>query len=48
MNAHKFMDQCSIWVTLINDLNVKNIERNDRMGEFLNRPLFILKSKNYV
>jgi len=27
------------------DLNKVNIERNDRMGEFLNRPLFILKSK---
>lgn len=26
-------------------LNDKNIERNDLLGEFLNRPLFILKSK---
>lgn len=27
------------------DLNERNIVRNDRLGEFLNRPLFILKSK---
>jgi hypothetical protein len=27
------------------DLNENNIERNDSLGEFLNRPLFILKSK---
>lgn len=27
------------------DLNEKNIERNDKMGEFLNRPIFILQSK---
>jgi hypothetical protein len=26
-------------------LNHSNIERNDSLGEFLNRPLFILKSK---
>jgi len=27
------------------DLDEKNIERNDKLGEFLNRPIFILKSK---
>jgi SAM-dependent methyltransferase len=27
------------------ELNDKNIERDDSMGEFLNRPIFILKSK---
>ena len=27
------------------DLNERNIARNDSLGEFLNRPLFILKSK---
>jgi len=27
------------------DLSPKNIERNDSLGEFLNRPLFILKSR---
>lgn len=27
------------------DLNEKNIKRNDLLGEFLNRPIFILKSK---
>lgn len=27
-------------------LNNKNIERNDSLGEFLNRPLFILKSRS--
>lgn len=27
------------------DLNDRNIERDDSLGEFLNRPLFILKSK---
>lgn len=27
------------------DLDDKNIERNDSLGEFLNRPLFILKSR---
>jgi hypothetical protein len=26
-------------------LNEDNIKRDDKMGEFLNRPLFILKSK---
>ena len=29
-----------------NPLNEKNIQRDDSMGEFLNRPLFILKSLN--
>ena len=27
------------------DLNDINIERNDDLGEFLNRPIFIMKSK---
>lgn len=27
------------------DLNTENIERDDSLGEFLNRPIFILKSK---
>lgn len=27
-----------------NDLNDKNIQRDDQLGEFLNRPVFILKS----
>jgi len=27
------------------DLNKRNIRRDDSLGEFLNRPLFILKSK---
>lgn len=27
------------------DLNEKNIERNDKLGEFLNRPIFIMQSK---
>lgn len=27
------------------DVNNKNIERNDSLGEFLNRPIFILKSR---
>lgn len=26
-----------------NDINIYNIERNDELGEFLNRPIFILK-----
>ncbi len=30
---------------LYNDLNSSNIERNNSLGEFLNRPLFILQSK---
>lgn len=30
-----------------NYLNEKNIERNDSLGEFLNRPIFILKSKKF-
>jgi len=28
------------------DLNESNIARNDTLGEFLNRPVFIMKSKN--
>jgi SAM-dependent methyltransferase len=28
------------------DLNDKNIVRDDSLGEFLNRPMFVLKSKN--
>lgn len=28
-----------------NDLSCKNIHRNDELGEFLNRPLFIMRSK---
>jgi hypothetical protein len=28
------------------DLNESNIERNDSLGEFLNRPIFIMKSRN--
>lgn len=27
------------------DLSLQNIERDDRLGEFLNRPIFIMKSK---
>ncbi len=30
--------------TVYNDLNDENIERNDALGEFRNRPIFILKS----
>ncbi|MEC9209209.1 MAG: class I SAM-dependent methyltransferase [Bacteroidota bacterium] len=30
---------------IYNDLNNKNIERDDSLGEFLNRPIFIMKSK---
>lgn len=30
---------------IYNDLNDSNIERNDSIGEFLNRPIFIMKSK---
>lgn len=29
------------------DLNSVNIKRNDSLGEFLNRPIFILKSKTF-
>lgn len=29
------------------DISEKNIERNDSIGEFLNRPIFIMKSKHY-
>lgn len=29
------------------DLNDRNIERDDPLGEFLNRPIFILKSKKH-
>lgn len=29
------------------ELNKENIERNDALGEFLNRPIFIMKSKRY-
>ena len=32
-------------VILFNDLNNRNIERNDAIGEFLNRPIFIIKEK---
>lgn len=28
------------------DVDIKNIQRDDSLGEFLNRPLFIMKSKN--
>ena len=31
-----------------NELNELNIQRFDSLGEFLNRPLFILKSKKYA
>ena len=30
------------------DLNDKNIQRNDSIGEFLNRPIFILRSKRFL
>lgn len=30
------------------DLNSQNIERNDDLGEFLNRPIFIFKSKTKI
>lgn len=33
------------WQTLYSILNETNIERNDALGEFRNRPIFILKSK---
>lgn len=29
------------------DANARNLVRDDRLGEFLNRPIFILKSRNY-
>ncbi len=29
-------------------LNEENIKRNDQLGEFRNRPIFILKNKSYV
>ena len=32
---------------LYKDLNGTNIERNDKLGEFFNRPLFIMRSRNY-
>lgn len=31
-----------------NDLNQQNIHRNDELGEFLNRPIFIMKSQNLL
>lgn len=30
------------------DLDEKNIERDDALGEFLNRPIFIMKSKSFM
>jgi len=30
---------------IYNDLNDRNIERDDSLGEFLNRPIFIMRSK---
>ena len=30
------------------DINKMNIERDDSLGEFLNRPLFLLESKNII
>jgi 2-polyprenyl-3-methyl-5-hydroxy-6-metoxy-1,4-benzoquinol methylase len=30
------------------ELNEQNIERDDSLGEFLNRPIFILRAKNHV
>lgn len=30
------------------DLNDVNIKRNDKLGEFLNRPIFIMKSKRFL
>lgn len=30
---------------IFNDLNCSNTQRDDRLGEFLNRPLFIMQSK---
>lgn len=30
------------------DLSEKNIERDDVLGEFLNRPIFIMKSKSFM
>ncbi|MCF6204852.1 MAG: hypothetical protein L3J59_14485, partial [Methylococcaceae bacterium] len=30
------------------NINTNNIKRDDSLGEFLNRPLFILKSKNII
>lgn len=32
---------------IYNKLNAQNIQRNDELGEFLNRPIFIMKSKRY-
>lgn len=32
---------------IYNDINNKNIDRNDSLGEFLNRPIFIMKSLKY-
>lgn len=34
-------------ITTYNSLNIENIKRNDTLGEFRNRPLFILKSRHY-
>ena len=31
-----------------NEINNENIKRNDLLGEFLNRPIFILKSKYFL
>jgi SAM-dependent methyltransferase len=30
------------------DLNNSNMERDDKLGEFLNRPIFIMESKRYL
>lgn len=30
------------------DLNNSNIERDDKLGEFLNRPIFIMESRRYL
>ena len=30
---------------IYNELDSKNIERQDSLGEFLNRPIFIMESK---
>lgn len=34
-------------IIIYNDINNKNINRNESLGEFLNRPIFIMKSLKY-
>ncbi len=52
INIESFLDITRIGIAqkkdnnvIYSDLTDSNIERDDSLGEFLNRPLFILKSK---